>query len=329
MSGSFDLHAHFAPQGFWEQIERLGGDRIGVRRGPDLGFEFLLDGTWRNDMCLPALQDWEQRLAMMDQQGIRAQVISVTANPHVTWADPAVGLELSRQINDELGWATTMWPGRIYGWAAIPLQDVRLAIPELRRAKEIGLVGVQIPSHVGPIELDDAVLDPFWEAAEDLDFPVFVHNQALGGDPRIPGRLRHVIGAPLETTIAVTRLIFASIPDRYPKVRFLLTHGGGTLPYIVGRLDRAWEVMGRPLPNPPSVTLRGFWYDTVLQEPSIMEHLLRFAGPLRVVVGTDYPYPLGQELSDGLPVGLVVPTELRGAILQTNAEALLGRGLSP
>lgn len=230
---------------------------------------------------------------MMDRSGIDLQVVSITANPHVTWAPPGLGLELSQRINDELAWAAQRWPGRIAGWAALPLQEPMLALEEMERALGIGLVGVMVPSHVGQRELDDSFFRPFWDAVCEKNVPVFVHNQAIGGDKRVPASLRHVLGAPMETTLTATRLLFSGLLNRTPAPRLLLTHGGGALPYIIGRLNRGWSVGSQDVIQ-PGEALRMMWFDTVLHDELCLRYLVDRVGSRHVVVGTDYPYPMAQ-----------------------------------
>jgi aminocarboxymuconate-semialdehyde decarboxylase len=180
----------------------------------------------------------------------------------------------------------------------------------------------------GRLELDDAGLAPFWEAAAALEVPVFIHPHDVAGAGRMPRyHLRNLVGNPLETALAAAALIFGGVLRRYPRLDVLLSHGGGALPWLLGRLDHGFEVRVecRGIDRPPSEWARRFLYDTVVFKPSILRTLVEWIGADRVVLGTDFPF----DMSDPHPVGTVHEAlrdpDARRALLEGNAWRLLAR----
>jgi aminocarboxymuconate-semialdehyde decarboxylase len=187
--------------------------------------------------------------------------------------------------------------------AAVPLQDVPAAVRELEHAVgALGLVGVEIGTTVNGRALDDPGLDPFFASAEALQVPVLVHPSYVGTRPGLEAfYFTNVLGNPLETTMAAMRLIAGGVLDRHPKLVLCLAHGGGFLPYQLGRLRHAATVRPelRHLKRSPLEYLNQFYFDSITHHPLALRYLIEWAGADRVMLGSDFPYDMG----DPDPVG--------------------------
>ena len=279
---------------------------------------------------VPQLTTPDLRLADMDRMGVNVQAISVAPPQYYYRAPGALGRRLARMQNEHLAEIVAGRPDRFAGLGTVPLQDVEGAIAELHHvAGELAFRGIEICSNVAGEDLDHPRFLPFWREVERLGLLVLIHPHGFTqGDRLTEYYLINVIGNPLDSTVAVARLIFAGVLERHPALRICVVHGGGYLPFSPYRMDHAWKV--RPesrerIPKPPSSYLAKLYFDTVVFDPGELENLVRWAGADHVLLGTDYPYDMGE--SD--PVGLVsrVPgldPAGREAILGGNAARLLG-----
>ncbi|GGI95341.1 amidohydrolase family protein [Streptomyces brasiliensis] len=246
---------------------------------------------------LPQLTDVSTRLAWMDAAGVDVQLVAPWMDLAGYELDPEDGLWLARVQNDS---AARLLTGhdRFLAAAAVPLQHPGYAAAELRRAvTELGHSAVQIGARIGELGLDDPSLDPFWDTAQDLGVPVIVHPAELDVPDRHRRLFLHIlVGNPAETTFAAAALLLGGVLERRPGLRVLLVHGGGFVPYQIGRLQRGYTAA------PPQFRARGvrsprdllgqLFYDTVLHDDDALRHLLDFAGPERVLLGSDYPFPM-------------------------------------
>ncbi len=315
-----DLHAHLAPRA---AIEPLGwlvddGTTLRLRTGE----------TWQ---ALPrALVDLDTLLADADATGIRMRVVSLP--PFLLRHDlpPVDGTAYSRAMNDGLAAVAAASGGRAGFLATVPLQDPEAAAEELRRAViDLGAAGAVIATNVaGRVELDDASLAPFWESAASLGALVFIHPHDVAGAGRMSRyHLRNLVGNPLETALAGAALIFGGVLDRHPDLRILLSHGGGALPWLLGRLDHGYQVRPecRGIDRPPSEWARRFLYDTIVFRPSILHALIEWMGADRVVLGTDFPFDMGDSRPVAAVGEAVKDSNQRQAVLEGNAARLLAR----
>ncbi|WP_410813516.1 amidohydrolase family protein [Micromonospora sp. 067-2] len=242
-----------------------------------------------------ALTNPAHRLAAMDTAGIDVQLVSPLPVQH-EWADSALSVRYSRAVNNGIATHCSHAPERLHGLGAAPLHHPDLAADSLREAINLGLRGVQISSHAGPAELSDPALDDFWACAEELDAIVFIHPWGCSlGDRLNAGYLSNTIGNPIETTVALSRLILDGTLDRHPRLRLLAAHGGGYLPAGIARLDHAWHARAdaRTCRQPPSAYLRRLWFDSLVYAPAALRALIDAVGADRVAMGTDYPFDMG------------------------------------
>ncbi|HLZ69528.1 MAG TPA: amidohydrolase family protein [Dehalococcoidia bacterium] len=236
------------------------------------------------------------RLRAMDEQGIDVAALSI--NPYWYAADRDVAAALIRVQNEALAAWCASAPDRFVALASVALQHPDLAVQQLEAAvKRLGLRGALVGGSVNGEELADARFHPFWAKAEELGALIFIHPQGtaeLASRLRGNGMLENVIGNPLETTIALSHLIFEGTLDRFPGLKILAAHGGGYLPSYAARSDAGCVTFpGRctPIQKQPTAYLRQLYFDSLVFTPEALRHLIAEVGAGQVVVGTDYPYP--------------------------------------
>lgn len=328
--GLIDIHTHAISPGLpnlagsgldyrWPSVEQL--DETSAR--------ILLGGApYRevDDRCWSAAR----RITDMDAEGVAVQVVSPTPITFCHDAPPEAAAVLAAAQNDFLAELTGAAPDRFRALGAVPLQDTDRAVKELRRCiLDLGFLGVEIGTRVGDTELGDAVLDPFFDEAAELGALVFVHPADVTLDPRL-AKLKIPFGAgmPSETGIAAAGLLVSgALQRRRPQLRMCLSHGGGTLPWLLPRLDKG-ELIKNPEAPPeqlPSALARRLCSDSLTYDLSSLLLAVTRYGEEHVYLGTDYPFaakenPTGAVLADP---GEALSDLLRVAIGRDNARALL------
>ncbi|MGH9245853.1 MAG: amidohydrolase family protein [Acidimicrobiales bacterium] len=248
----------------------------------------------------PKMDLLDVRLKDMDRMGIDIQAVAVAVYQYYYWVDAAVGANVSRVINDELVEATAKHADRFSPLGTVPLQDSDSAVAELRHCvQDLGMRGLEIGTHVEGAEIADPRLDPFWAAVEELGAVVVLHTSGHTHIDRLQEHnFLNIIGHAFEATLATAHLIFNGVMERYPRLKIVVVHGGGYLPAYAGRIDHAWraraDVRGE-LANPPGHYLKRFFFDTVVFEPDQLKFLIDKYGADHVLLGTDYPYDMGDE----------------------------------
>ncbi|HLT01596.1 MAG TPA: amidohydrolase family protein [Geminicoccaceae bacterium] len=247
----------------------------------------------------PKLTSVEVKLADMDAMGIDLQVVSPSPFQCAYWTEPDLGVEIARVINDGIAALVEGQP-RLIPFAGVPLQAPARAADELSRCvEELGMRGVFILTNVAGTELSQAGLDPFFARAVALDVPVFIHPHGFTEARRLSEHyFNNVIGNPLDTTIALAHLIFDGVLERFPGLKIFAAHGGGYLPAYAARMDHAWharEDCRQHISAPPTTYLKRVYFDTVVFSAAQLEYLIRQYGADHVLLGTDYPYDMGEE----------------------------------
>ena len=241
----------------------------------------------------------EKILEEMARVGVNTVVLCPWVSLLRNDAPAAEALAICQIQNDALAALTTQYPGRIAALGFVPLQDVSLAVTELERLMRAGLKGVEIGTHVHGIYPGDARFRSFWEACQALDAVVFIHPAEGGGRPELRDYyMWNVIGNPMETTVAAGHLVLSGVMDIYPRLKILLAHGGGALPYLRGRLERGFHVrpeISRAISQPPTEYFKRFYYDTITHDPAVLRGLVDFVGADHVLLGSDYPFDMGNE----------------------------------
>ena len=242
--------------------------------------------------------DIERRFKDMDAAEVDVHLLSVAPQTWLYGQEAAVGIAGATIQNDEIARLTKEHPERFSGIATLPMQAPDKAADELRRAmRKLGLHGAMIGSNVGGKNLDDPSFEPLWAVAEELDAFMMIHPGNVAGADRLRSYyLGNLIGNPLDTTIAGACLIFGGVLERHPKLNFIMSHGGGFIPYQGGRWVHGWEVRPEPkahVKHSPAPYLDRFLYDTILHAQAPLEFLISSVGANRVFLGSDYPYDMG------------------------------------
>jgi aminocarboxymuconate-semialdehyde decarboxylase len=292
-----DMHAHYVPPKVLSTLER-DASPYGVHLeqaaagGTCACFNYGL--TIRP--FPQRLLDLDERWNIMTGQGVDRQILSVWADLFGYGMPAEEGAHWHRLLNDTMGEVVQQHPDRLSFLASAPLQDAQRAARELEHGvKQCGAVGAVIAANVDEVSLGEAPLDEYWAAAVELDVPVFVHPT----QPQQPPRTRQygmlqIVQFTYDTTASVGSLVFSGVLDRYPALNLLLSHGGGYFPYQVGRFDRIYRNMEAPTTpaQPPSGYVRRFYYDTILYQPEPLCYLRDLVGSDRLLLGTDYPFPV-------------------------------------
>jgi aminocarboxymuconate-semialdehyde decarboxylase len=294
-----DLHTHIIPQRWEDFASRYGGGRwprlvprdachATIMTG-DAVFREVTDRSW----------DPETRIEDMDRLGIDRQVLSPPPVMFCYWAEARAGRAFARMQNESMAAIVARRPQRFIGMATVPLQDPGAAIEELRHARErLALRAVEIGTCPGGLDFDDPALFPFFTACRDLGMSVFVHPAApvVGQGRLTKWHFPLIVGNPLETAVAISKLIFGGVLERLPDLRICFAHGGGAFPFTLGRLDHGWSV--RPegpeaIPKSPREYARLLHFDSLTHSAANLRFLVTQFGPERVVMGSDYPFDMG------------------------------------
>jgi len=273
------------------------------------------------------------RIRAMDEQGIDVEALSI--NAYWYKADRDVARQLIRIQNEKLAEACAANPDRFVAFASVALQHPDLAAEQLEEGvKKFGLRGAAIGGSVNGEELANPKFHPFWAKAEQLGVLVFIHPQATGAPSELESRLKgngglgNVIGNPLETTIALSHLIFEGTLDQFPGLKICSAHGGGYLPSYAARSDAGCVTFPdrctRPLRKKPTEYLRQLYFDSLVFTPEALRHLVAETGSGQIVMGTDYPFPWTKTSVDHILGTPGLSDAERVAMLGGTAAKLLG-----
>jgi aminocarboxymuconate-semialdehyde decarboxylase len=257
----------------------------------------------------------EKRIEGMDHQRVQRHVLSPMPELLSYWLEPEDGQALSRYLNEQIAGMVSSAPTRFTGLAAVPLQDVDMAIRELEFAVvTLGLAGVEIGTNINGVPLGDARFAPFFSAAENLGAAIFVHPLRPAGMDRLvgPANLEQIIAFPGETGLAAASLLTGGILTRNPGLRIALSHGGGTLVSLLPRLQHGWETfpeLSGVMPESPVVAAKRMYYDSLVYDGRALAHLIDSFGATQICVGSDFPF----KISDKHPVERVEALGLDGA----------------
>ncbi len=242
------------------------------------------------------------RIEECNQHHVHVQVLSTVPTMFNYAIKAQDGLTVSKFLNDHIAQVVKESPKRFVGLATAPLQDSKLAVKEAERCiNELGFKGFQIGSHVNDWNLSDQSLFPFYEACEALNAPLFVHPWDMRGQEKMQKYwLPWLVGMPMETSLAISSMIFGGVFEKFPKLRVAFAHGGGAFPFTIGRIQHGFD--SRPdlcaidNPIPPKDYLGRFYFDSLVHDSKALKYLVDLVGAEKICLGTDYPFPLGEQI---------------------------------
>ena len=292
--GFIDVHAHIAPTSFLKEVHKFGKsfgvDIDETESGHALTFPSL--PTLR--AAGGSLSDTVTRSEWMEEQGIGSQYMAAWLDIQGYTLPQNKEADWVRLLNEHMAQTADESGEAFRSIAAVPLRDGDRAARELEYAvKTLGMLGVMLPSDPADVDVADPVLEPFWAAAEALDVPVMLHGASHSKWPQVgPSFLAFSMGRTLDTTILAAKLIHSGLMDRHPNLKLILCHGGGSLPFLIGRLDVAYrlgmEKMADLNRGGPEEYMPMLYYDTVTVNRRSLKLLLDLAGPEHVLLGTDW-----------------------------------------
>jgi len=319
-----DFHNHFYPP---EYLDALRSGDTAVQLSTDADGNPVLAYPGDYNVAVPGHRDIAYREAALAREGIDRQVITFTT-PGTHVETPQRAAQLARLVNDAFARVVHERP-RFTALATLPLNDPAASVLELERAMtQLGFKGAMLFSNVNGVALADARYEPLWAKADALGAVLYIHpTNPVGVEAMTDYWLMPLVGFPWDTTLAAAKLVFSGVVERFPKIRWVLGHLGGAVPYIAERLDRGYEAFPEcreHIRKAPSAYLKEFYYDTVNFDPGALRLAVEFAGPRRILAGSDYPHRIGslRAMLDSLR-RLDVSAEDRALILGGNASRLL------
>jgi aminocarboxymuconate-semialdehyde decarboxylase len=323
-----DVHTHMLTLPYLELLRehgsgqytlkktRAGQDAVHLHGAP---FMTLFPGMW----------DYDLRIKKMDEAKVDLAIVSLTG-PNAYGGGREVALKAAQMVNDSMAEQQRARPDRIRFLASLPFQYADDAIAELDRCIKLGAVGVMAIANIDGEDLTAECFAPVWAAIDALKLPVLVHPGAPQGVREMhmdEFNMIPPIGFMADTTLAFTRMIYSGFLDRYAHIKFIAAHGGATLPYLAGRLDRCWEMIpacSEVIKEKPSSYLQRIWYDAVVYASRALEMCIAVAdSPDRVLYGSDYPHNIG-DMAGCLARVNALPSDQAKRVAGKNAEKLFG-----
>lgn len=321
-----DVHTHMFTHRWLALLQQHGGT-YNIRTRPD-GQQEIFRGDTPVVIPQKGHFDWDLRIAHMDRSGIDVSVVSLTC-PNVYWGGEAISVQAAREANDNVADAQSRFPDRIRWFASLPWEYPQRAVEELERSCARGAVGVMVLANVAGKSLTDPVFDPIWAAIDQRAMPVLVHPTDPPGVDQMDMTkfdLSWSVGFMFDTTLAITRMIFEGFFDRYPNLKVIASHGGGTLPYLVGRFEKGDEVelpQRRQMKRKPTDYLRHIYYDSITYDLGALRYLVSVVGADHVMLGTDWPHWVHDTKGAFANTGQLPPEQMR-AVRGANARGLFG-----
>lgn len=328
-----DTHAHYLPRDWPDLASKYGDNRFPViHHGDDGRHRIYKDGKFFREIW-PKTWDPQERIDDYARFGIQVQAISTVPVMFSYWAKPHHALELHESLNDHMAETCRDYPRHYAGIGTVPLQSPRLAIQEMERCiDQLGLCGVQIGSHINEWNLDAEQLRPFFAAAQDLGAAILVHPWDMMGTDTMPKYwMPWLVGMPAEQSRAACALIFGGVLEQFPKLRVMLAHGGGSFPYTIGRIEHGFnmrpDLVAIDNPQNPRKYFQHLYFDSCVHDDRALRYLLDTVGIDRVMLGTDYPFPLGEQEPGSGILALPLSNEDQAQLFHRTALAWLGRDM--
>ena len=326
-----DVHTHMLPPNLPRWAEKFGySPFMELHQDGCSGKLVWDDGRFIREVK-HNLWDEEARLHDCDREGVRVQVLSTVPAMFSYGAKPQHGNDVARFLNDHLAEVVSRHPTRFLGLGTLPLQAPELAVRELERmVLELGLTGVQIGSHINAWNLSDPALFPVFERAAELGASIFVHPWDMMGQDKMPKYwLPWLVAMPAEVSLALCSMIFGGVFERLPRLKICFAHGGGSFPATLGRIDQGFRA--RPdlcaVDNSrlPSSYVGRFFVDSLAYEPKAFALIRSVIGDSHICLGSDYPFPLGEDHPGALMGSLGLSEDLVRKFFYENALKWLGK----
>lgn len=321
-----DVHTHMFTTRWLELLQKEGG-QYNIQTRPD-GQREIFRGNVPVVLPQKGHFDWDLRIEHMDKFGIDVGVVSLTC-PNVYWGGEEVSVRAAVEANDNVEDAQSRFPDRIRWFASLPWEYPQRAIEELERSCAKGAVGVMVLANVAGMSLTDAKFAPIWAEIDKRKLPVLVHPTDPPGVDLMDMTkfdLSWSVGFMFDTTLAITRMIFEGFFDQYPDLKIIASHGGGTLPYLVGRFEKGDEVelaSRRQMKRKPTDYLRHIYYDSITYDPRSLQYLISIVGPEHVMLGTDWPHWV-HDTKGALANTAMLPEAQTKAVRGSNAQKVFG-----
>jgi aminocarboxymuconate-semialdehyde decarboxylase len=322
-----DVHNHFYPPAYLDAL-RSGSSRVNVTIDGEGNPVLHYPGDY--NIAVRGHRDIDYRTGVLDEYGVDTQVLSLTT-PGTHVEEPALAVKLAQLVNDGFASIVRSKGGRFAAFATLPLSDPVGSAKELGRAcRQLGFPGAMVFSNINGVALSDERFWRVWEVADDLGAVIHIHpTSPVGVEAMKEYWLMPLVGFPLDTTLAAAGLVFSGVVQRFPRIKWILGHLGGAIPYLVERLDRGFHAFKECRTNidrPPSEFLREFYYDSVNFDVRALKLAIEFAGADHILAGSDYPHQIGslRRMFDSI-ASLDLSSEDRAGILGNNAARLLAR----
>jgi aminocarboxymuconate-semialdehyde decarboxylase len=320
-----DFHNHYYPPAYLDAL-RTGSSAVRVTIDADGNPCLHYPGDY--NVAVPGHRDIDYREQVLKEQGVDTQVITLTT-PGTHVETPQTAVRLAGLVNDAFAEVTASKKGRFASLATLPLNDPAASVAEFERAtRQLGFRGAMLFSNINSVALSDQRFWPLYESANDCDAVLYIHpTSPVGVEAMTEYWLMPLCGFLFDTTLAAAKLVFSGVVERFPRIRWVLCHLGGTIPYLVERLDRgftAFEDCRANISKPPSEYLKNFYYDTVNFNPRAIELAISFAGTDHILAGSDYPHQIGSipRMFESIHA-LNIPESAKTAILGGNAARLM------
>lgn len=322
-----DVHTHMLNQEWLALLERHGGPRYTLQEVAGGRRAIHLDGA-PFMTPVPAMFDYDLRVKNMSKARVDLAVVSLTC-PNVYWGDVEVSIAAARIMNDDMAGAKRAYPDRIRWFCSLPWQYPEAGVAELKRALAAGASGVMVLANIAGRPLTDPAFQTIWRAIDDTGLPVLVHPTAppgIGEMAMHEFQLTTSIGFTFDTSLAIARCILDGFLDRYPNLKLIAAHGGGALPFLIGRLDVCWDhipAARAKTAERPSNYARRIYADAVVFRRDALEMAVSVFGPDNVLYGSDYPHNIG-DMAGCLARVDALPGDVRERVRGANAREIFG-----